>query len=227
MAEVQAVSADFERTMALAGVFQAAELVHACANGRSVDERAVRCSISSTLRLDAATVTDVYFEPHGLSVGFTRLASQLDSGGRSQLPEVARYTSDLIALERQLMRRHDLVERVQHGVRLARNQVQGGDAVVLNDATGLLDEAVLGTLAQTYKDTLSHLRPRIMVRGDPELLKHAARADKIRALLLAGIRSCVLWRQVGGSRRWMLFKRKQILRLARGAASGQDDAAQA
>ena len=222
MADVQAFSQDFERTIALAGIFQAADLVHACAHGKHADERALRCSVASTLRLSAETVTDVYQEQAGLRVGFVRLGAQLDGGGRNQQPEIARYASDLIALERQLIRRTDLIERVQHGVRLAINQVDNGtQGAALNEASGLLDEAVLGTLAQTYKDTLSHLRPRIMVRGDPELLKQAPRADRIRALLLAGIRSCVLWRQVGGSRRWMLFKRKQLLRLARNAAAGE------
>jgi high frequency lysogenization protein len=222
MADAQAISQDFERTIALAGVFQAAELVHACAHGKHVEERAVRCSVASTLRLEAATVTDVYQDQEGLRIGFARLAAQLDWAGRKQQPEIARYASDLIALERQLIRRTDLIERVQHGVRLASNQVDScTHDTALNKAPGLLDDAVLGTLAQAYKDTLSHLRPRIMVRGDPELLKHPLRADKIRSLLLAGIRSCVLWRQMGGSRHWMLFKRKQLLRLARSASMGE------
>lgn len=222
MADVQAFSQDFERTIALAGIFQAAELVHALAHGKRTDEHALRCSVASTLRLNAATVTDIYQDQRGLRVGFVRLGTQLERGGRNQQAEIARYAADLIALERQLIRRTDLIERVQHGVRLAANQVDprtGG--AELNEASGLLDDAVLGTLAQTYKDTLSHLRPRIMVRGNPELLKQTLRADKIRALLLAGIRSCVLWRQVGGSRRWMLFKRKQLLNLARDAASSE------
>ena len=219
MAEVQAISQDFERTIALAGVFQAADLVHASAHGRHLDEQALSCTLSSTLRLDAASVASVYGDPRGLQLGFATVTQQLDSALKNRLPEVGRYASELIALERQLMRRDDLVERVQHGVRLARNQLDCTDDDLLNEAPDLTGEAVLGTLAQTYKDTLSHLRPRIMVRGDPELLQHTQHADRIRALLLAGIRSVVLWRQLGGSRRWMLFKRKQVLRLARTATT--------
>jgi high frequency lysogenization protein len=34
--------------------------------------------------------------------------------------------------------------------------------------------------------------------------------EKVRALLLAGIRAAVLWRQVGGSRLQILFSRAKI-----------------
>ena len=39
--------------------------------------------------------------------------------------------------------------------------------------------------------------------------------DKIRACLLAGIRSAVLWRQVGGSKWQLLFHRKKLVQAAR------------
>ena len=38
--------------------------------------------------------------------------------------------------------------------------------------------------------------------------------DKIRACLLAGIRSAVLWRQVGGSKWQLLFHRKKLVQAA-------------
>ncbi|MEH6454630.1 MAG: DUF489 family protein, partial [Psychromonas sp.] len=34
---------------------------------------------------------------------------------------------------------------------------------------------------------------------------------KIRALLLAGVRAAVLWRQIGGKRRQLIFSRKAML----------------
>jgi CII-binding regulator of phage lambda lysogenization HflD len=59
-------------------------------------------------------------------------------------------------------------------------------------------------LAALYQDTISRLTMRIHVKGVPEHLRKQAVADKIRALLLAGIRSALLWHQLGG-RRWHLF----------------------
>ncbi len=57
------------------------------------------------------------------------------------------------------------------------------------------------------------------MQGEPALLKNAEVANRIRALLLAGIRAAVLWRQVGGSRLKLLFGRKRIVQGARMALS--------
>ena len=50
-----------------------------------------------------------------------------------------------------------------------------------------------------------------MVNGEQNFVSNATNANKIRALLLAAIRSAVLWRQCGGTRWQMLFQRKAIL----------------
>jgi high frequency lysogenization protein len=50
-----------------------------------------------------------------------------------------------------------------------------------------------------------------MVDGEHHILNVQENADKIRALLLAAVRSAVLWRQCGGSRWQMLFKRDQLI----------------
>ena len=55
-----------------------------------------------------------------------------------------------------------------------------------------------------------------MVRGEPEYLSQAGNANRIRALLLSGIRAAVLWRQLGGNRLRLLFSRSRIVRCAHG-----------
>ncbi len=52
------------------------------------------------------------------------------------------------------------------------------------------------------------MQPRVIVAGQPFHLKDQAITEKIRAILLAGIRSAVLWKQVGGNQLQLLFKRK-------------------
>jgi high frequency lysogenization protein len=49
-----------------------------------------------------------------------------------------------------------------------------------------------------------------MVVGDQNYLGSQNTVNKIRALLLAGIRAVLLWRQCGGSRWKLLFFRKKI-----------------
>lgn len=65
-----------------------------------------------------------------------------------------------------------------------------------------------------YTDVVSQLHPKIMVRGSHGYLSQPSVANRIRAVLLAGIRAAFLWKQVGGSRWQLLFKRGSYLRAA-------------
>jgi len=80
----------------------------------------------------------------------------------------------------------------------------------------LVHENVLANLGDIYLQTVSKLQPRIMVNGVPDYLSRVDVANKIRACLLAGIRSAMLWKQCGG-RRWkfLLFRKKTQLEVAR------------
>ena len=72
---------------------------------------------------------------------------------------------------------------------------------------------IVSSLASIYSDIISPLAPRIQVAGNPDYLSQPA-THKVRALLLAGVRAAVMWRQMGGKRRNILFKRKHILNSA-------------
>ena len=69
-------------------------------------------------------------------------------------------------------------------------------------------------LADVYARTISKLSPRVMVKGDPQHLSQAEVANAVRALLLAGIRSGVLWHQCGGGRLRLLLGRRGLVRAA-------------
>ena len=58
---------------------------------------------------------------------------------------------------------------------------------------------------------LSTFRFRIQVTGDVRHLQNPLVVHKIRAILLAGIRSALLWRQVGGKRWHFIVYRKKLL----------------
>ena len=65
-------------------------------------------------------------------------------------------------------------------------------------------------LGSLYADTVSTLRPRVMVQGNPHYLGQAGVVAEIRALLLAALRSAVLWRQSGGSMWDFVFRRREM-----------------
>jgi high frequency lysogenization protein len=73
----------------------------------------------------------------------------------------------------------------------------------------VMHENVLANLGDLYHSTISTLQPRIMVNGEQEFLALPNTVNKIRALLLAGIRASMLWRQCGGARwNFLVFRKK-------------------
>ena len=78
----------------------------------------------------------------------------------------------------------------------------------------LHSEQMISNLASVYLDVISPVGPRIQVTGTPSVLQQTSNQHKVRALLLSGIRSAVLWRQVGGKRRHLIFGRKKMVEQA-------------
>ncbi|MDN5924205.1 MAG: high frequency lysogenization protein HflD [Xanthomonadales bacterium] len=194
--------------MALAGVFQASALVRTAAVGERVDEDALRASIHSIFMIDADSVAAVYAGPDGLRLGLQTLVTQLEQGPHDA--HTTRIAMSLLRLSRSLAARDDMLKRVHDGILAAQRQV---------DHFGEFHPTVLAALGDLYAQTLSTLRPRIMVAGDANVLQQPAQVERVRALLLAGIRSAVLWHQLGGRQWQLLLHRKQAALLARGMLS--------
>jgi high frequency lysogenization protein len=188
------------QTIALAGVAQAAALVQQLATRGTCDQEALNASIGSVLKIDSESVLDVYGGLNGLKLGLGQLKSQM-TGYRVDNPEQARYAATLVFLENQLSSRKDLLDAIRIGVEKAQAQ---------SEHFGLLHENVLANLGEVYHRTVSTLQPRIMVNGEQTYLSRPDTVNKIRALLLAGIRSVILWKQCGGARWKFIFYRKKI-----------------
>ena len=188
------------QTIALAGIAQAAALVQQLATKGTADPVAFGASIASILKIDSDSVIDVYGSLAGLKLGLVQLNIQM-TGFKVVNPEQARYSASLVFIENQLSSRKDLLQTIQIGVSKAQAQ---------SEHFGLLHENVLANLGEVYQNTISTLQPRIMVNGEQEYLSRPEIANKIRACLLAGVRSAILWRQCGGTRWKFLFYRKKI-----------------
>lgn len=194
---------DRERAIALAGIFQATALVRDVAYKGQVAEADFAVCLRSILCLDAPDVESVYGGLSGLRRGLTLLADELRTPREMEL---ARYTVNLLVLERKLSADRALLQRMREGIEAIAGRL---------DHFALTHENIVAALAELYSQTISKLTPRIMVNGDPAHLNRSENADRIRALLLAGIRSAVLWRQAGGGRLTLLLRRNALLREAR------------
>ncbi len=189
------------QTIAMAGVSQAVYLVQQLAKRGIAETSTIESSISSVLRIDADNVDDVFGGLGGIAMGLRKLGRQLLSSNTMD-PEQARYAAVLVFLEKKLMQDHGMVKKLRVGVE---------KAAAIAENRPVLDDAVIGALAETYQGTVSQLSPKIMVNGEQIHLTNLENANRIRALLLAGIRSVVLWKQCGGSRFKFFFTRGKIL----------------
>ena len=195
-----------DRTMAFAGICQAAYLVQKVARDGTCDEASLRESLSSILVTDPKQPLDVFGNHLAIRDGYRALVEQLGADGSQKNAELTRYVVSLIALERKLAKRKDILNMLGERIGQIGRQQQHFD---------LLDEQILANMASIYSDLISPIGPRIQVAGTPLFLQQPLVQHKVRALLLAGIRAVVLWRQLGGSRTQIIFARKKRVELAK------------
>jgi high frequency lysogenization protein len=192
------------QVIALAGLAQAMELVKQTARTGRNDEIALRSSVLSVFLIDANDILDVYGGLPILVLGLKALKRQL-SEPRQVDPETARYASTLIYLEPMLSQNRSMTGAITQAIQEARD--------VWERSTDRLDPEVFRLLATAYQQTVSTLKPRIMVAGEQRQLADPQNANQIRTLLLAGIRSALLWRQAGGSKWRVLFLRSRMQKI--------------
>jgi len=202
-----------DRTLALAGVFQAACLTAELARRGMSDAPALTASVHSLFRLQPDSVAAVFDGPAGANLGLRTLAEQLDDPKRRD-PELSRYAIGVIQLATRLARDNE------------RQAALGQDIGDLDDrrrAFELEDTQLYPPLAELYQRHISPLSPRIMVKGEPLHLQNPDTAARIRTVLLAGVRAAHLWLQCGGSRWQLVFRRGLLVATARRLLAQMDN----
>jgi high frequency lysogenization protein len=193
-----------EQLIALGGVFEAAVLVDKIAKTGQAGEAALACMLGSLLVMDPKDTLDVYGgDDLNLREGYRSLLSALERDPTTLQREPLRYALSMLGLERKLAKRDDMLEVIGKRLPQIKSQVEH---------FGVTHENVIAASGALYQDTLSTLRQRIQVHGDMRNLQQPNNASKIRALLLAGIRSARLWRQLGGHRWQLVVSRRKLLK---------------
>ncbi|QCZ95168.1 high frequency lysogenization protein HflD [Salinimonas iocasae] len=194
-----------EQHLALAGVCQAAALVKQVARNGSVDNTAFEASLSSILVTDPESPQHVFGSLENLKTGYQTLLAQLSDKSASKDTELTRYIASLLGLERKLAAKPDALAELGNRISHVQRQLAH---------VSFEDSQIAGSLASIYSDIISPLAPRIQVAGNPDHLRQPVNQQRVRALLLAGVRAAVMWRQMGGRRRQILFNRKRIVESA-------------
>jgi high frequency lysogenization protein len=194
-----------ERVIALAGMFQAIDLVRSIATRGAADALAMQPSLASIFKIDAPSPVEVFGGFNHLRAGLETVIAQLDDDKRDLA--ITRIGVTVLRLQGKLGARAQLLAKLRAGIERIAQQTMG---------TEVTHPMVTARLAQLYVETISTLQPRIVVEGNPQFLRQDAQVAQIRALLLAAIRAAVLWRQLGGSQWSLIFRRRQYAMLARG-----------
>ncbi|MDS7878715.1 high frequency lysogenization protein HflD [Klebsiella pasteurii] len=195
----------YDITLALAGVCQAARLVQELAHQGHCDSDALHVSLNSIIDLDPDSTLAVFGGSEAnLRLGLETLIGVLNTSSRQGLnAELTRYTLSLMVLERKLAASKGTLGNRIGGLR---RQLEHFD---------LQSETLLSAMAGIYVDVISPLGPRIQVTGSPAVLQSPQVQAKVRSALLAGIRSAVLWHQVGGGRLQLMFSRNRLVNQAK------------
>jgi high frequency lysogenization protein len=188
------------RILALGGLLQALKLVRQIADTGHADGSNERIAFDSVFRIDADSAAEVYGGDAAVRPGLLLLRELLvDRGADEALSKLAMA---ILQVERRFVADETMAASVLTGIRRLQDSAQ---------RQGSIHPDVISSLGQLYADTISQLRPRVIVQGNPHYLQQPQVVAEIRALLLAALRSAVLWRQMGGTMWDFLLRRRAMM----------------
>lgn len=188
-----------DRVLALAGMAQALAQVRRIADTGQADAAVLATALDSVFQIDAGSTAQVYGGEQALRPGLQLLRDHFRNQSRDEL--LPRLALSVLQLERRFSR-DPMAQRVHAGI------VALG---AMAERLGPSHPDVLAAVGNLYASTVSHLRPRVLVQGNPHYLGQAQVVAEVRAVLLAALRSAVLWRQLGGSLWDFVLRRRALL----------------
>ncbi len=194
-----------DRTIALAAMFQSAYAVVDIAT--TGDTRInIECLVRSVFNTNPKDTPSIYESGvvsgyQNLNLGFDRIVQNFTSSK----DQAILYVINLLSLQKKLLKNDMLLQIMSEGIRKTEARLDHFD---------VLHDNIFASLGDLYSQTVSKLSPRILVKGEEQFLRSERHANKIRTLLLCGIRAGILWQQCGGSKWELLFSNKKIAQCA-------------
>ena len=202
--------------IALAALFQCCSQINRIAHTGYCDENAAATVLRALLVTDPDTVEDIY-KTSDLKNGFKSLIEGFSTDGitDNNAKELAKLAMQVIALTDRIMGNSSLYNRLSNEIDSLKVQIEknypdfleGSNSVVMNSDK-------VEKFAQLYQSLISPNFSKLLIFGEERFLSSTENQNRIRALLLAGIRAVVLWNQVGGKKLYLMFRRKDILSYA-------------
>ena len=196
-----------DQTIALAGLTQTSCLItHLALTGKAAED-SVQAMLGSVFQTQPKSTDSVFGGVGEISMGLSMLVRllRLPPRGADEQWSCIRYMLDMITLSGQLTRRGDMLD-------VLRSRLLDIEALWVRRTDP--PEEVYAQVDRLYRDTLSKLPHKMRISGQRDHISRPAVVHRIRSLLLSGVRAAVLWRQLGGRRHALLFKRRRMIQLA-------------
>lgn len=192
-----------QRILALAGIAQAVALVRDLAQHGDCNSADFNHCLETLFTLQTENIEQIYGNADNFHYGMKTLKKIFGHQKNPLSKDIIHYFLSVLHLERRLYKAPALLESLQLHIEKAEKQSE-----FFNSHQ---HQNIIASLADAYLQTFGRLNFRIMVQGDNQYLQQDDILAKIRVLLLAAIRSAVLWRQLGGNRWQLIFARKKLL----------------
>jgi high frequency lysogenization protein len=190
------------KAIALAGMLQAIGLVKEIALSGYLNSQDFKTCVNSLFITEPKYTIEVYDNLANLERGLTLLESLLNERISAQHRDLISYSVNINNLAGKLLRKGKMLDLIAKQLFSAKHQAQH---------FGSNHDNVIANIADIYSQTISTFSYRIQVKGEYTYLQQKRVADQIRALLLAAIRSNILWRQNGGKLWWLILHRGKLL----------------
>lgn len=179
-----------KRILPLAGIVQAVHLVVSAAKHGMVAQDSLDKTLAPIFVQNPGSIAEVYAGTKNIQLGLNLLNDMLNDFSAETHGDVVRYSLAVMGLERALAAAPEKLSALGNDI----------ERIDLERET----EMPIKSLADSYEKILGTIEPRIKISGNRGHLQNLANIQRIRALLMAALRSAVLWHQVGG-RRWQLL----------------------
>lgn len=195
-----------DQVIALAGMFQSCQLVETLSKNGSVPADQFNVCIESLFQKSPENTEAVYGSISHLQLGVETMQELITLSSQAKKSDTLRYLVGIVYLSKKLRQNKKMLTLISDRLEQAERQAEHFSVSHAN---------VIANLAQIYQDSLSTFRYRIQVNGYASYLQQENIAQRIRCLLFSGIRSAILWHQLGGRRRHLVLNRKDILNQVR------------
>ena len=190
-----------DQAITLSAIMESALLVDQLARTGQAPTIEMEAIAGSLFQFEWDSVEHIFGGLDPLERGLARLQDLMRQGTAGAAPNVMRYAMAMLYLGNKLRRDRDRLDIIRS--RLEHTALKHAHF------SSHFDQ-LAASVSSIYQDTISTYRYRIQISGSAEHLQDTRVADRIRTLLLAGIRAAILWRFLDGSRLKLLFNRRQL-----------------